>query len=879
MDFFYILLLFIIFFWLISVQNKISAMEAAIKTLTKKITISPEQFKVKNQENFENKPAENVEAQPPEQTNDIPYENSFSQYVVSPEKEKALPPQTSEENLSEAEEKAIYDEEYNELSSVPPPLQYEKNNEKIQNNTENVSKTPSITADFDIQKMFLENVNKIGALAIIVALIIFIGLVSPYIVLTPLMKTVLGYIACFAFIGCGFYLHTKENMQKYSEVLLGTGFAGLFITTFCAYGLFKLISASGVIGAGIALLIATYCVADKMKTLSMLIIGLIGAYLTPLFAGASMGANLYYILFVNIISLVYTLRNKSVNWINIINITIAMSVFMGYFCFYNKAFLSQYAYLKIVFPIVLWGANILYDILRDKNNKLDDVYSMINYGVLTLFSVVLFSEAKLHLAILLAATAAGYFGLAVWGRNKAFQNYKFYDYSVLINIWLIVLFGADIYWRTIVWGALGLGIAYSIKKYEMKHFIGGLLAYFSSSLYAVFASNIDSSIGFLGKYIPLINERTLLFGIPVLSMITSASLIKNVDKRIQNILLFSATTLVYLFITAEITSVFLVYYDSTKLLEYNRAISYIIVGLLYALNTVKFGQIYNSQLFKVAGQIVYGASIFTLLCCSFIDVPDVLPIINFRFLAYIVGVAVSILMSEWSKNKDYSNALIFMGTTLGYLGLTAEAGSIFALFKESPIINFNEIITYIIIAFMYALNCSKFAKAFQYEVFKVAGQIVYGASIFALICCSYTYPDGMLPILNTRFLAYILGLFISYKIAKDEEKEIYKYSLVGLGFMLCHTESVGIVEISSAFQFLISLSWILYSGAITILGIIKNKKYLINSGIFLIVLTILRIFIYDLAKVEAIYKLVAFLALGVILMLVSYVYTKNKNKE
>ena len=137
----------------------------------------------------------------------------------------------------------------------------------------------------------------------------------------------------------------------------------------------------------------------------------------------------------------------------------------------------------------------------------------------------------------------------------------------------------------------------------------------------------------------------------------------------------------------------------------------------------------------------------------------------------------------------------------------------------------------------------------------------------------------MLPILNTRFLAYILGLFISYKIAKDEEKEIYEYCLVGLGFMLCHTESVGIVEISSAFQFLISLSWILYSGAITILGIIKNKKYLINSGIFFIVLTILRIFIYDLAKVEAIYKLIAFLALGVILMLVSYVYTKNKNKE
>jgi uncharacterized membrane protein len=47
----------------------------------------------------------------------------------------------------------------------------------------------------------------------------------------------------------------------------------------------------------------------------------------------------------------------------------------------------------------------------------------------------------------------------------------------------------------------------------------------------------------------------------------------------------------------------------------------------------------------------------------------------------------------------------------------------------------------------------------------------------------------------------------------------------------------------------------------------------------MIILTIVRIFIYDLAKVDALYKLVAFLALGIILMLVSYIYTASKNKK
>ena len=64
-----------------------------------------------------------------------------------------------------------------------------------------------------------------------------------------------------------------------------------------------------------------------------------------------------------------------------------------------------------------------------------------------------------------------------------------------------------------------------------------------------------------------------------------------------------------------------------------------------------------------------------------------------------------------------------------------------------------------------------------------------------------------------------------------------------------------------------------------ILGILKNRRYLINTGIGIFILTIVRIFVYDLAKVDALYKLIAFLALGIILMLVSYIYTVNKNKK
>ena len=135
-----------------------------------------------------------------------------------------------------------------------------------------------------------------------------------------------------------------------------------------------------------------------------------------------------------------------------------------------------------------------------------------------------------------------------------------------------------------------------------------------------------------------------------------------------------------------------------------------------------------------------------------------------------------------------------------------------------------------------------------------------------------------MPIVNLRCAVYITAILSSIIFARWMKGEPFKYIAVILGFFLVHCESVGLTHIHENIKFIISLVWVLYSGGITICGILLNKRYLINSGIFIIILTIFRIFIFDLAKVDALYKLVAFLALGIILMLVSYIYTFNQKK-
>lgn len=97
------------------------------------------------------------------------------------------------------------------------------------NNTKQVN-----SADFSFEKFFLGNLfNKIGAIALFVGLIVFIKLVSNYIVFTPVMKATLAYMATCVLFFFGFKLRKQENMENYSEVVFGTAIGTLFITTYC----------------------------------------------------------------------------------------------------------------------------------------------------------------------------------------------------------------------------------------------------------------------------------------------------------------------------------------------------------------------------------------------------------------------------------------------------------------------------------------------------------------------------------------------------------------------------------------------------------------------------------------------------------------------
>lgn len=75
----------------------------------------------------------------------------------------------------------------------------------------------------------------------------------------------------------------------------------------------------------------------------------------------------------------------------------------------------------------------------------------------------------------------------------------------------------------------------------------------------------------------------------------------------------------------------------------------------------------------------------------------------------------------------------------------------------------------------------------------------------------------------------------------------------------------------------LSIVWSIYALALVVMGINKKKKYWRLTGIFFFIITLVKLFVYDLSQATTISKTVSFLSLGAILLLVSYLYNRYKN--
>lgn len=137
-------------------------------------------------------------------------------------------------------------------------------------------------------------------------------------------------------------------------------------------------------------------------------------------------------------------------------------------------------------------------------------------------------------------------------------------------------------------------------------------------------------------------------------------------------------------------------------------------------------------------------------------------------------------------------------------------------------------------------------------------------------------------IASSRFFAlmsaiiafYLTSVYLEKRKSRLDKSEIilpniYSYAATILAIFLI------IVEMKGPW---ISVGWGVLALAIMAVGFIYRKRYLRIQGIIILLLTILKVFLYDTENLKTIYRTASYITLGVILLLASFAYTKYKER-
>jgi uncharacterized membrane protein len=82
---------------------------------------------------------------------------------------------------------------------------------------------------------------------------------------------------------------------------------------------------------------------------------------------------------------------------------------------------------------------------------------------------------------------------------------------------------------------------------------------------------------------------------------------------------------------------------------------------------------------------------------------------------------------------------------------------------------------------------------------------------------------------------------------------------------------------TESFKLGLSILWGVYALFLIVLGIGMKKLHLRIFAIALFAITLLKLFLYDIADLDTIKKTIVFISLGILLLIISFLYTKYKN--
>ncbi len=145
------------------------------------------------------------------------------------------------------------------------------------------------------------------------------------------------------------------------------------------------------------------------------------------------------------------------------------------------------------------------------------------------------------------------------------------------------------------------------------------------------------------------------------------------------------------------------------------------------------------------------------------------------------------------------------------------------------------------------------------------------------------------PVLNERALVFVVAVLVLFSIAYIAHSKGKKWLSVVLGVLgnltalawiwieFFDTAKARYISEDSAVV-AISITFLIYASVLMFIGIYKKYFGFRILSLILFVFVILKSYLFDIWSLDAIYRIIAFIALGVITLFVGYYYNKHKEK-
>ncbi|MEP6902470.1 MAG: DUF2339 domain-containing protein [Actinomycetota bacterium] len=683
----------------------------------------------------------------------------------------------------------------------------------------------------EIEKFIGENlISKIG----IVILVIGVAIGAKYAIdnnlISPLTRIVAGYLCGFGLLGLAVKL--KAKYLNFSAVLLSGAMAILYFITYFAYSLYDLFPQSAAFVVMIILTVFTVIAALHYSRQIIAHLGLVGAYGVPFLLSDNSGNFAFLFTYIAIINGGILAISLKKYWKPLFytSFFFTWAIYYGWYLTASKPaehFNLAFLFLTVFF-LIFYLTFIAYKLISDENITLENVAlilinSFIFYG--QGYSLLNSREGfEIYLGLFTVGNAAIHFAFAAAiSRLKLFPNDLVYLLTALIITFATISIPVQLdgNWVTLVWTAeaailFWIGRTKQISLFQYFSFPLMFLALVSLFMDWLVIEQSRDFAQLAANQFPLLNGNfvtALLF-----ALVFGFIFYTNKDERYETAFDESLRKPFGWIIAAVGLGVL---YNCFRI-EIANYFHYLAVKTAFpnivstdGERVTKFDD--DLVLFNVIWQINYTMLFLSVL--SFINIKRFKNVI----LAY--------------TNLCLNSFVLFIFVTAGLYFLSELRESYLQVLDAPFFIHglFNIIVRYLSYAFCAVLLFASFRYVKQKFLIESAPQYA----------------------LN---LAFDFALYTSLLIISSSE-------LLNLTDIFGYRDSNKLG---------LSILWGIYALGLIILGIYGHKKHLRIGAIVLFGLTLGKLFFYDIANLDTISKTVVFVSLGILMLIVSFLYNKYK---